>query len=136
MEEQDKQELMKRAETFAATQSVDKAMAEIGVSGKETQDGLKEQIEQEKAPDKKEQKQRKKKVRNILNGYRNNVLEQIDVENYKKFCELAQIRAESDKKLDAIKRQEAKRKKGSGKLTDLFGDAEDDNDAFCANCFI
>ena len=39
-------------------------------------------------------------------------------------------------KLDAIKKQEAKSKKGSGKLVDLFGDPEEDNDAFCANCFI
>ena len=38
-------------------------------------------------------------------------------------------------KLDAIKRQEAKRaKEKSSRLVDLFGD--DDNDAFCANCFI
>ena len=39
-------------------------------------------------------------------------------------------------KLDAIKKQEAKRAKGSGKLVDMFGDPEDDNDAFCANCFL
>nr|MBD5376837.1 phosphoadenosine phosphosulfate reductase [Bacteroides sp.] len=39
-------------------------------------------------------------------------------------------------KLDAIKKQEAKRQKGSGKLVDLFGDPEEDNEAFCANCFI
>jgi 3'-phosphoadenosine 5'-phosphosulfate sulfotransferase (PAPS reductase)/FAD synthetase len=36
-------------------------------------------------------------------------------------------------KLDAIKKQEAK-KNSSGLLVDLLGD--DDNDAFCANCFI
>lgn len=35
-------------------------------------------------------------------------------------------------KLDAIKKQEAKRKAGSGLLVDMF----DDDDAFCANCFI
>lgn len=39
-------------------------------------------------------------------------------------------------KLDAIKKQEAKRHKGSSKLVDLLGDSEEDNDAFCANCFI
>ena len=39
-------------------------------------------------------------------------------------------------KLDAIQKQEAKRNKGSGKLVDLFGDSDEDNDAFCANCFI
>jgi len=39
-------------------------------------------------------------------------------------------------KLDAIKKQEAKRQKGTGKLADMFGDSDDDNDAFCANCFI
>lgn len=40
-------------------------------------------------------------------------------------------------KLDAIKRQEAKRKEGAFcRLVDKFGDPEDDNDAFCANCFI
>ena len=39
-------------------------------------------------------------------------------------------------KLDAIKKQEAKRQKGSGKLVDLFGDPEENNEAFCANCFI
>ena len=39
-------------------------------------------------------------------------------------------------KLDAIKKQEDKRQKGSGKLVDLFGDPEENNEAFCANCFI
>lgn len=38
-------------------------------------------------------------------------------------------------KLDAIKKQEAKKKAGSGLLVDMLGD-DDDNDAFCANCFI
>lgn len=37
-------------------------------------------------------------------------------------------------KLDAIKKQEAKKKVSSGLLVDMFDD--DDNDAFCANCFI
>lgn len=105
MEEQEKQELMKRAETFAATQSVDKAMAEVGIDSKETQEGLKQEFNKEKTPDKQEQKQIKNKVRNILSGYRYNKLEEIDVANYRKFCELAEIRAESDKKLDKIKRE-------------------------------
>ena len=39
-------------------------------------------------------------------------------------------------KLDAIKRQEAQRQKRAGKLVDLFVDLDEDNDAFCANCFI
>ena len=39
-------------------------------------------------------------------------------------------------KLDAIKKQEAKKKAGSSKLVDLFGGPDEDNDAFCANCFI
>lgn len=38
-------------------------------------------------------------------------------------------------KLDALKKQEAKKNASNSKLIDLFGD-EDDNDAFCANCFI
>lgn len=37
-------------------------------------------------------------------------------------------------KLDAIKKQEAKKNAGTGLLVDMFDD--DDNDAFCANCFI
>lgn len=36
-------------------------------------------------------------------------------------------------KLDAIKKQEVKKKAGSGLLVDML---DDDNDAFCANCFI
>lgn len=39
-------------------------------------------------------------------------------------------------KLDAIRKQEAKRMQGSGKLADILGGLDDDNDAFCANCFI
>jgi 3'-phosphoadenosine 5'-phosphosulfate sulfotransferase (PAPS reductase)/FAD synthetase len=38
-------------------------------------------------------------------------------------------------KLDALKKQQAKQKAGSNKLVDLLS-GEDDNDAFCANCFI
>ena len=37
-------------------------------------------------------------------------------------------------KLDAIKKQEAKRKAGSCRLVDNIGDIDEDN--FCANCFI
>lgn len=37
-------------------------------------------------------------------------------------------------KLDTIKKQEAKKNAGTGLLVDVLGD--DDNDAFCANCFI
>lgn len=37
-------------------------------------------------------------------------------------------------KLDAIKKQEAKKNAGTGLLVDMLDD--DDNDAFCANCFI
>ena len=36
-------------------------------------------------------------------------------------------------KLDAIKKQEAKRASGSCRLVDNL---DDDDDAFCANCFI
>ena len=36
-------------------------------------------------------------------------------------------------KLDAIRKQEAQKKAGSGLLIDML---DDDNDAFCANCFI
>ena len=39
-------------------------------------------------------------------------------------------------KLDAVKKQEAKRAEGAScRLIDSLG-ADDDNDAFCANCFI
>ena len=37
-------------------------------------------------------------------------------------------------KLDAIRRQENQRAKSCSRLVDLFDD--NDNDAFCANCFI
>ena len=37
-------------------------------------------------------------------------------------------------KLDAIKKQEAKRQAGSCRLADNIGDVDEDN--FCANCFI
>lgn len=37
-------------------------------------------------------------------------------------------------KLDAIKKQEAKRQAGSCRLVDNIGDIDEDN--FCANCFI
>ena len=37
-------------------------------------------------------------------------------------------------KLDAIKKQEAKRQAGSCRLADNTGDVDEDN--FCANCFI
>ena len=39
-------------------------------------------------------------------------------------------------KLDAIRKREVNRQKGTGKLVDLFSKIDEDNDAFCANCFI
>lgn len=39
-------------------------------------------------------------------------------------------------KLDVIKKQELRQLRNSSNLVDLFDDFENDNDAFCANCFI
>ena len=39
-------------------------------------------------------------------------------------------------KLETIKKQETKRKTKSSKLVELLWDNDEDNDAFCANCFI
>ena len=103
MEEQEKNELVARANLFAKTGDVEKALS-LPVDD----ESLKQTLDDEKLPDNKEQKRIKKKAKKIWNNYRKNVLDSIDLENYKKYCELQEIKAESDKKLAKIKREREK----------------------------
>ena len=104
MDEQEKNELIAKADMFAKTQDVQKSLnlpvEQIG------DDALRQTFNDEQLPDIKEQK--KRKVRKIWNNYRKNALESIDLENYKKYCELQEIKAETDKKLAKIKRDKEK----------------------------
>lgn len=101
MEEEKKQELMAKADKYVQTGNIESAM---GLTQEEVKQSLRDKFEGEKTPDKREQKQLTKRVRKILNNYRNNALTEIDLENYKKYCELEQIKAESEKKLAELKR--------------------------------
>lgn len=108
MEEQEIKELAERAEMFAQTKDVNKALA---LPTEQIQDeALKQTFEEEQLPDEKEKKKIIKKVKKIWGNYRNNTLEEIDLENYKKFCELQEIKAEHEGRLQKIKFKKEKEK--------------------------
>lgn len=108
MEEQEKNALIERAEVFAQTHDINKALA---LPTEQIQDeALKQTFEDEKLPDEKEKKKIIKKVKRIWGNFRSNTLEEIDLENYKKFCELKEIKAEHESKLQKIKFNKQKEK--------------------------
>lgn len=102
-EDKDKLEIMQKAEMFAQTKDLDKALMLPFDDTNEVPQDLIQKFDEQATLDDKEQKRVNKRIKGIWKNYRNNVLSKIDLENYKKFCELEQIRAESDKKLDVIK---------------------------------
>ena len=104
--EDEKKELMKKADMFAKTGDVSKSLSLP--TDQINDEALRQTFDEEQLPDLKEQKKLKRKVRKIWNNYRKNALESIDLENYKKFCELEEIKAETDKKLAKIKREKEK----------------------------
>ena len=103
---EERQELMAKADMFAKTGNVEKSLS-LPVD-QINDEALKQTFNNEQLPDIKEQKKIKRKVRKIWDNYRKNALESIDLENYKKYCELQEIKAESDKKLAKIKREKEK----------------------------
>lgn len=102
--EEQKRELMAKSETFAKTHDITLALSTS------VNDDLKATMQNQVNPDEKETKKINKKIKRIWSGYRSNILSQIDLENYKKFCEIEVIRAENDSKLEAIKQQKQKSK--------------------------
>ena len=106
--EDEKQELMAKANLFAETKDINKVISNLPTAplNEDFSKELGEKFNINKLPDKKEDKQLNKKIRKIYREWRNNCIEQIDLENYKKWCDLQVIKAESDKKIATIKRQQ------------------------------
>ena len=103
MEEEEKNELMKKANEFVKTGDVNSALSLPNVDN-----DLKTIFDSQKEPDKKEQKLIKKKTKKIWKDFRKNTLDGIDLQNYENYCRLQEIRAESDKKLARIRREKEK----------------------------
>ena len=105
MEEEKLNELIVKSEQYAAqTNNSSCGHLPVAPNGETAAKALGDKLDQGKMPDKNENKKIDKKIKRIWGNYRHNVLEQIDLENFKKFCELEQIRADNDKKLAKIKR--------------------------------
>lgn len=103
--EDEKQELMARANEFALTKDVDKSLnLPSAPLGEDFEEQLKEKFEENRNPDKKENKNIDKNIRKIYRDWRNNCLKEIDLKNYQKYCDLQVLQAESDKKIAEIKR--------------------------------
>lgn len=103
--EKEKQELMQKAEMFAKTQDLNKSLT---LTENIEDEALKQKFEEEQLPDKVETKKIRNKIRKIWSDYRKNALDSIDLENYKKYCELQEIKAESEKRLSKLKREKEK----------------------------
>lgn len=97
MDNDKKKELMAKAEMFAETKDIVQALTA------NTQTGFQEKMQENSTPDTKEEKQLNKKMRKIWSSYRKNMLEQIDLENYKKFCQIEVERAKTDLELLELK---------------------------------
>jgi hypothetical protein len=106
--EDEKQELMAKANMFAETKDLKKVLNNLPTAplGEDFSQSLEEKLNQNKLPDKKENKHLDKKLKKIYRDWRNNCIEQIDLENYKKWCDLQVVKAESDRKIANIKREQ------------------------------
>lgn len=102
-------EVIERAKVFQETKDLQKAMnLPTAPNGEKVDNLLNQKLEEEKLPDEKEDKRIKKKIKRIWKHYRNNVLDTIDLENYKTFCDLEIQRAETESRLAKIKREREK----------------------------
>ena len=104
MDEKEKLELMKKAETFSVTKDINQVLFPTAPDGKTTET-IDNALEQEKTPDKKEQKRIKKRFRNIWNDYRTNVFDTLDAKNYAEYCEIRKKTAETEKELMQIENE-------------------------------
>lgn len=102
---EEKQELMKKAEMFAKTGDVSKAMQLPTTPDGQINEEIEEALHQEKAPDKKETKRIKKRFRSIWNDYRSNVFDTLDAKNYAEYCEIRKKTAETEKELMQIENE-------------------------------
>lgn len=98
--EDEKMELMKRAETYSVTKSVESALNLPAMpNGKSNDELINEALNNEQEPDKKEKKRIKKRFKNIWNDYRSNVFGNLDAKNYADYCEIRKKTAETEKQL-------------------------------------
>lgn len=65
-------------------------------------------LEQGSTPDKKEKRRIGRRVKRIWNNWRSNVLEQINIENYRKYCELEVLKYQTESKLREEKHKREK----------------------------
>lgn len=100
MEESKENELAiaKRIQTFVKTGSVEEAINSVS-------NNLTEKIEENSTLSGKEEKKVNKKIKSIWSNYRNNILSKMDLENYKKFCELEIERAKTDIELTKMRNE-------------------------------
>ena len=104
MEDKEKQELMQKAEKFAVTKDINSTIFPTAPNGEYNKD-IDNALEQEKNPNKKEQKRIKKRFRNIWNDYRSNVFDTLDAKNYAEYCEIRKKTAETEKELIQIENE-------------------------------
>lgn len=102
---EEKQELMAKADMFAKTKDITKAMSlPTSPDGQENVE-IEQALQEEKLPDRKETKRIKKRFRNIWNDYRSNVFDTLDAKNYAEYCEIRKKTAETEKELMLIENE-------------------------------
>jgi hypothetical protein len=104
MDEKDKLEVIQKAEKFAVTKDINSTLFPTAPNG-DNPTSINDALEQEKDPDKKEQKRIKKRFRNIWNDYRSNVFDTLDAKNYAEYCEIRKQTAETEKELMLIENE-------------------------------
>lgn len=104
MENKDKQELIEKAEKFSITKNIKETLFPTAPDGKDNA-SIDVALEQEKIPDKKEQKRIKKRFKNVWKDYRSNVFDTLDAKNYAEYCEIRKKTAETEKELMQIKNE-------------------------------
>lgn len=106
--DEEKQELMRKVETYATTKDIDKAINLPITPNGQDDTAIEEALKDNQLPDRKENKRIKKRFRNIWNDYRTNVFDKLDAQNYAEYCKIREQTAETEKKLMEIENEKEK----------------------------
>lgn len=113
MEEKELRDLVAKADTFNKTKDISLAIAQHNnlpttPTGDSVEDDLAKAIDDQKLPDKKEQKKLKKRIKGIWGAYRDNVMGKLDLKNYQDYCDIKIKTAETEQRLREIEMEREK----------------------------
>ena len=109
--DQDREEIQNQIAEYKASQPAQRSIAApVAPNGENAAEALDHIITEESIPNKRENRKFRKKIRSIWSKWRNTTLDAKALEEEKVACQIAIERAETQAKLDKVKREEEKAK--------------------------